>query len=121
MGPRAASWHDMWVTHFKRPEHHRFEGPLRRRGRRADGARRRGCDLRAAPLARTSRSRSSPAGANMATMPKFVSHPLYMVGSDAVLIGDYPSPRTYGAFPIDPGGSSSGRRAGWGWPMPSAR
>ena len=26
MGPRAASWHDMWVTHFKRPEHHRFEG-----------------------------------------------------------------------------------------------
>ena len=26
MGPRAASWHEMWVTHFKRPEHHRFEG-----------------------------------------------------------------------------------------------
>jgi N-acyl-D-amino-acid deacylase len=36
----------------------------------------------------------------MASMPKFVSHPLYMVGSDAVLIGDYPSPRTYGAFPV---------------------
>jgi N-acyl-D-amino-acid deacylase len=40
------------------------------------------------------------AGANMATLPRFVSHPLYMVGSDAVLIGDYPSPRTYGTFPI---------------------
>jgi len=40
------------------------------------------------------------AGANMATLPRFVTHPLYMVGSDAVLIGDYPSPRTYGTFPI---------------------
>jgi N-acyl-D-amino-acid deacylase len=40
------------------------------------------------------------AGANAATLPKFVSHPLSMVGSDAVLIGDYPSPRTYGTFPI---------------------
>src|SRR5438477_371202 len=30
----------------------------------------------------------------------FVSHPLSMVGSDAVLIGDYPSPRTYGCFPV---------------------
>jgi len=29
-----------------------------------------------------------------------VSHSLYMVGSDAVLIGEYPSPRTYGTFPI---------------------
>ena len=26
MGPRAASWHEMWLTHFKRPAHHRFEG-----------------------------------------------------------------------------------------------
>src|SRR5262249_57428162 len=40
------------------------------------------------------------AGANAATLPRFVSHPLYMVGSDAVLIGDYPSPRTYGTFPV---------------------
>jgi N-acyl-D-amino-acid deacylase len=40
------------------------------------------------------------AGANTATLPKFVSHPLSMVGSDALLIGDYPSPRTYGTFPI---------------------
>jgi len=40
------------------------------------------------------------AGANTATLPKFVGHPLYMVGSDAVLIGEYPSPRTYGTFPV---------------------
>jgi N-acyl-D-amino-acid deacylase len=40
------------------------------------------------------------AGANTATLPKFVSHLLSMVGSDALLIGDYPSPRSYGTFPI---------------------
>jgi N-acyl-D-amino-acid deacylase len=34
------------------------------------------------------------------TLPKFLAHPLSMVGSDAVLIGEYPSPRTYGCFPI---------------------
>jgi N-acyl-D-amino-acid deacylase len=40
------------------------------------------------------------AGGNATTLPRFVSHPLSMVGSDAVLIGDYPSPRTYGCFPV---------------------
>ena len=37
MGPRAASWHDMWVTHFKRPEHHRFEGRSSPRSRSSWG------------------------------------------------------------------------------------
>src|SRR6266511_4063637 len=40
------------------------------------------------------------AGGNGNTLPKFVAHPLSMVGSDAVLIGDFPSPRTYGCFPV---------------------
>jgi N-acyl-D-amino-acid deacylase len=40
------------------------------------------------------------AGGNASTLPKFIAHPLSMVGSDAVLIGDFPSPRTYGCFPI---------------------
>ena len=34
------------------------------------------------------------------TLPKFLSHSLSMVGSDAVLLGEFPSPRTYGCFPI---------------------
>jgi N-acyl-D-amino-acid deacylase len=34
-----------------------------------------------------------------ATLPRFVTHPLAMVGSDSVFIGDMPSPRTYGTFP----------------------
>ncbi len=39
-------------------------------------------------------------GANGNTLPAFVTHPLSMVGSDAVLLGDFPSPRTYGCFPV---------------------
>jgi len=99
MGPRAASWHDMWVTHFKRPEHHRFEGRSL-----AEVAELMGLDVVDAIcelLLREDQQVSYvSAGANMATLPRFVSHPLYMVGSDAVLIGDYPSPRTYGTFPV---------------------
>jgi N-acyl-D-amino-acid deacylase len=99
MGPRAASWHDMWVTHFKRPEHHRFEGRSL-----AEVAELMGLDVVDAIcellLLEDQQVSIVSAGANMATMPRFVGHPLYMVGSDAVLIGDYPSPRTYGAFAI---------------------
>jgi N-acyl-D-amino-acid deacylase len=99
MGPRAASWQDMWLTYFKRPEHHRFEGRsiaevAEMLGRDVVDAL---CDLL---LAEDLQISYVSAGANMATLPKFVSHPLSMVGSDAVLIGDYPSPRTYGTFPI---------------------
>jgi N-acyl-D-amino-acid deacylase len=99
MGPRAASWHEMWLTHFKRPEHHRFEGRSL-----AEIAELMGLDVVDAIcelLLREDQQVSYvSAGANLATLPRFVSHPLYMVGSDAVLIGDYPSPRTYGTFPV---------------------
>ncbi len=99
MGPRAASWHEMWLTHLKRPEHHRFEGRSV-----AEVAELMGQDVVDAIcellLLEDQQVSFVSAGANMATLPRFVSHPLYMVGSDAVLIGDYPSPRTYGTFPI---------------------
>ena len=38
------------------------------------------------------------AGTNGMTLPKFINHPLSMIGSDGVLLGEYPSPRTYGTF-----------------------
>ena len=38
-------------------------------------------------------------GPNLSTLPDFMTHPLTMVGTDALLLGDYPSPRTYGTFP----------------------
>jgi N-acyl-D-amino-acid deacylase len=99
MGPRAASWHEMWVTHFKRPEHHRFEG--RSVAEVAELMEMDVVDAICELLLREDQQVSYvSAGANIATLPRFVSHPLYMVGSDAVLIGEYPSPRTYGTFPI---------------------
>lgn len=99
MGPRASSWQDMWLTNFKKRENHRFEG--RSIAQVADMLDRDPidvvCDLLSAEDLEVA---YVSAGGNLATLPKFVSHPLSMVGSDALLIGDYPSPRTYGTFPI---------------------
>ena len=39
-------------------------------------------------------------GTNAQTLPAFVSHPFGMIGSDALLFGEYPNPRSYGCFPI---------------------
>lgn len=39
-------------------------------------------------------------GANAQTLPAFVSHPAGMIASDAVLFGEFPSPRSYGCFPV---------------------
>ncbi len=39
-------------------------------------------------------------GTNTHTLPAFVSHPYGMIASDAILLGEYPSPRSYGCFPI---------------------
>jgi N-acyl-D-amino-acid deacylase len=36
---------------------------------------------------------------NQITVRKLLAHPACMVGSDAVLVGAYPSPRSYGTFP----------------------
>ena len=99
MQPRAGSWTDIWLTNFKHHHHHRFEGRSI-----AEVAEMMGqdpvdavCDLL---LAEDLQVSYVSASGNGATLPRFVSHPLSMVGSDALLIGDYPSPRTYGTFPI---------------------
>ncbi len=39
-------------------------------------------------------------GTNQATLAEFVSHPAGMIASDAILLGEFPSPRTYGCFPV---------------------
>jgi N-acyl-D-amino-acid deacylase len=33
------------------------------------------------------------------SLPRFVAHPYGMIASDAMLLGEHPSPRTYGCFP----------------------
>ena len=38
-------------------------------------------------------------GPSLETLPDFISHARTMVGTDAVLLGEYPNPRSYGTFP----------------------
>ena len=99
MGPRASAWTDMWLTNFHHAHHHRFEG--RSIAQVADMMDKDPVDVVCELLVAENLEVSYvSAGGNAATLPKFVSHPLSMVGSDALLIGDHPSPRTYGTFPI---------------------
>ena len=97
--PRSQSWHDMWLTYFKRLENHKYEGQsiaylAESRGVHPVDAL---CDVLLEEDLQTS---FVMAGANGLSLPAFVTHPLSMVGSDALLVGDFPSPRTYGCFPI---------------------
>jgi N-acyl-D-amino-acid deacylase len=89
----------MWLTNFKHAHHHRLEGRSI-----AETAEMLGvdvvdalCDLL---LEEDLGICFVAAGGNATTLAKFVAHPLSMVGSDAVLLGDFPSPRTYGCFPV---------------------
>lgn len=41
----------------------------------------------------------SPTG-NPVNIREFFAHPAHMVGSDGLLLGDHPSPRTHGTFPM---------------------
>src|SRR5207248_1532637 len=99
VGPRALSWQDMWLTYFKRPHNHQYEGrsiaevAAMRDEPEVDAL----CELL---LDEDLQVSYVSAGGNGNTLPKFVAHPLSMVGSDAVLLGDFPSPRTYGTFPV---------------------
>ena len=97
--PRAPTWHDMWLTYFKRPKNHQYEGRSiaeiaeMRKQDPVDAL----CDLLIEEDLQTCYVAE---GLNQKTLPAFVTHPLSMVGSDAVLLGDFPSPRTYGCFPV---------------------
>ena len=99
MQPRGPSWDNVWLTYFKRPQNHVYEGLsieaiAALRGQHPVDAI---CDLL---LEEDLQTCYVSDGANGNTLPAFVSHPLSMVGSDAVLLGDFPSPRTYGCFPV---------------------
>jgi N-acyl-D-amino-acid deacylase len=99
VAPRGPSWQEIWLTNFRQPHNHDFEG---RSVAEAAAILGKGpidavCDLL---LDEDLRVCYVTAGGNGNTLPKFVAHPLSMVGSDGVLLGDFPSPRTYGTFPV---------------------
>jgi N-acyl-D-amino-acid deacylase len=96
--PRGLSWSELWLTYFKHPRNQRFEGrsvaevaEMVGKGE-VDAL----CDLLLEEDLQTSYVTPGP---NLTTLPDFMTHPLTMVGTDALLVGEYPSPRTYGTFP----------------------
>jgi N-acyl-D-amino-acid deacylase len=97
--PRAASWQDLWVTYFRKAHNHVYEGRSI-----AEVAIMMGKDPVEAVmdllLDEDLQTSFISLGGQVNTLPKFVSHPSSMVGSDAVLLGEFPSPRTYGCFPL---------------------
>ena len=88
-----------WLTYFRKPHNAQYEGHSL-----GEIARTRGQDVLDAffdlLLDEELGICSVGTGTNAQTLPVFVSHPYGMVGSDAILLGEYPSPRTYGCFPV---------------------
>ena len=96
--PRSGSFTDLMLTNFKQPDNRRFEGKSL-----AEIADKMGkgvvdtiCDLLLEE--NLGISYVSP-GPSLTTLPAFITHPRTMIGTDAVLLGEYPNPRTYGTFP----------------------
>ncbi len=90
---------DNWLTNFQRPENKKYEGRLLRdvaEMREQDPAE---CmfDLM---LEENLGVSIVGRGTNPHTLPSMVAHPHGMIASDAILFGDFPSPRTYGCFPL---------------------
>lgn len=94
----VGAWADLRLGHFARPEHQRWEGRtlaeyLAETGQDpVDGI----CDLL---LSEDLRVNQVSPGPYRAGIPPFLVHEQAMIGTDGVLIGAKPSPRTYGSFP----------------------
>ena len=96
--PRGRGWDEMWLTYFKRPNNIHFEGrsvadvaeTLKKHP--VDAL----CDLLLDEELRISYFADI---ADHGTLADFIMHDLYMVGSDALLLGDYPPPMAYGTYP----------------------
>ena len=94
----AASWQDIWVTYFKRPENKQYEGVsiselgIMRGQHPVDAM----CDVLLEEDLQTSFNSEA---SHLRSLPTFIAHPLSMIGSDALLLGDFPPPRSYGTFP----------------------
>ena len=96
--PLTRSWDEMWLTNFSKHHNRRYDG---RSIAEVAGMMNMGevdalCDLL---LDENLQISYTGVSRNGATVPLFMSHPLCMVGSDAVMVGEYPNPHTYGTFP----------------------
>ncbi|MFI5255279.1 MAG: amidohydrolase family protein [Candidatus Limnocylindrales bacterium] len=92
------TWAALRMGYFARPEHAVWEGRtlaeyMAETGLDATDAI---CDLL---LAEDLRVNQVTPGPHTAGMAPFFRHPVSMIGTDGVLIGALPAPRTYGSFP----------------------
>ena len=92
-------WSNGWLTNFTQPQNRKYDGRSL-----AEIAEMRDQDLADALFDLLVEENLGISvvgvGTNTHTLPAFVSHPYGMIASDAILIGEYPSPRSYGCFPI---------------------
>ena len=96
--PRGRSWRETWLTYFNKPHNRQYEGKSV-----AETAEMMGkdpadalCDLL---LDEDLQVSYWGGGIDPTTLADFVTHPLHMVGSDALLLGDYPTLMAYGTYP----------------------
>ncbi len=95
--PRGFAWDEVWITNFRSDEHRHHDGRsvaeiAAHLGTTPPEAVRRLLVEDGLQLSQVTR------GAYIDTRPMFLCHERSMIGSDGLLIGDHPSPRTYGAF-----------------------
>ena len=97
--PRGLGWDEVWLTYFKCPANKQYEGKSvamvaeMRKQHPVDAL----CDLLIEEELRVSYFADL---IDARTIPDMIAHPLYMVGSDALLLGDFPPPMAYGCYPV---------------------
>ena len=96
--PRSGSFTELMLTNFKQPHNRRYEG--RSLAEVAETMEKGEVDAMCDLLLEEDLQISyvSP-GPSLTTLPDFITHPRTMIGTDAVLLGEFPNPRTYGTFP----------------------
>jgi N-acyl-D-amino-acid deacylase len=98
ISPPVGGFHEWWLTNFTQPHNKRWEGKTLQEVMDFTGKKLIDvvCDL----LIEEDLCVSGVlVGFNAATLPIFFQHPLHIVGTDSLLLGDYVNPRTYGAYP----------------------
>ena len=91
-------WDEIWLTYFEQPHNRKYDG---RSAAAIAEMMNKGVVDALCELLLDENLQISFTGTyrNGATVPLFMSHPLCLVGSDAVMLGEFPNPQTYGTFP----------------------
>ena len=97
--PQGQGWADMRLTYFKKAHNKRFEGKSMAEVAESQGKHQVDalCDLLLDEDLRVSYIADV---VDDTTLRNIITHPLYMVGTDAILLGEFPSPTAYGAYPF---------------------